>query len=80
MKLSASQRKAVPKSEFGLPAKKTAANPTGKGGFPMPDRRHAGIAKSYARQGVEKGTLSPSAEKKIDSKANAILGKAKGKK
>jgi len=33
--ISYGARKSLPKSEFALPSKKTAANPAGKGGYPI---------------------------------------------
>ena len=34
-KISYSARKSLPKSEFALPSHKTAANPAGKGAYPI---------------------------------------------
>jgi len=65
-KLSAQAKHHLPKSAFGLP---------GSEKYPMPDRRHAANAKARASQQVAKGNLSESAEKRIDAKANKILGK-----
>jgi hypothetical protein len=65
-KLSSKERNALPKSSFGE---------SGKRAYPMPDKSHAGNAKARAAQQVKKGNLSKSEEKKIDSKANKILGK-----
>lgn len=45
--------------------------------YPMPDASHAANAKARASQQVAKGNLSASAEKRIDAKANRILGKKK---
>ena len=67
-KLTAAKRKKVPKSEFGIPAKKK---------YPMPDRAHAANAKARASQMVKKGKLSEGDKKKIDAKANRILKKKK---
>ena len=64
--LTAAARKAVPKSEFGLP---------GRRGYPMPDRSHAANAKARATQMVKKGKLSASSAAKIRAKANRVLGK-----
>lgn len=74
-KLTTGARKAMPKSEFGLPAKKgkDGKNEAGRGAYPMPDRRHAAVAKSYAAKEEREGKLSKSAEKKIDAKANRKL-------
>lgn len=63
-KLTSGERKALPKSEFGLP---------GKRAYPMPDRSHAANAKARASQMEKAGKLSPSAKAKIDAKANKIL-------
>lgn len=69
-KLSSARRKALPKSDFGLP---------GKRAYPMPDRSHAANAKARAAQAVKAGRMSKSTEKKIDAKANRVLGKKRGK-
>ncbi len=66
--LSSADRKALPKSKFGLPGAKK---------YPMPDASHAANAKARATQQVKAGNLSPSSKAKIDAKANAVLGKKK---
>lgn len=66
-KLSAKQRKKLPKSEFAGPAKS----------YPVPDKAHAANAKARAAQQVKKGNLSPAAAARIDAKANRVLGKGK---
>jgi hypothetical protein len=65
-KLTAKTRKKIPAKEFGEPAKHA---------YPMPDKAHAANAKARAAQMVKKGKLSKPEEKKIDAKANKILGK-----
>ena len=80
MKLKAKQRKAIPKSKFGLPEKVGAGKPggrAGRGAYPMPDKAHAKNAKARASQQYNKGNLSASQKAKIDRKANKVL---KGKK
>lgn len=67
-KLSTKARKSLSKSEFGLPGSRK---------YPMPDRAHAANAKARATQQVKRGNLSKSAEKKIDAKANRVLGRGK---
>lgn len=67
-KLTTKKRKSLPKSEFGLPGRKA---------YPMPDRSHAANAKARATQMVKAGKLSAASKKKIDTKANRILGKKK---
>ncbi|MEB2554061.1 hypothetical protein [Burkholderia cenocepacia] len=65
-KLTTAQRKAMPKSDFGLPGKKA---------YPMPDASHAANAKARASQAVNAGRMSPATEKKIDAKADRVMGK-----
>jgi hypothetical protein len=65
-KLTTKARKALPKSDFGLPGKKA---------YPMPDKAHAVNAKARATQQVKAGNLSPSSKAKIVAKANKIIGK-----
>ena len=67
-RLTAKQRKAEPKSDFGLPSKAPD-----HGSYPMPDKAHARVAKSYASKEEHEGKLSKSEEKKIDAKADAKL-------
>ena len=66
--LTAAKRKKIPKKEFGLPGEKK---------YPMPDKSHARNAKARASEMEHKGKLSKSSEKKIDAKADSILGKKK---
>lgn len=64
-KLTTTARKAVPKSEFGLPGSRK---------YPMPDRSHAANAKARATQMVKRGKLSAASAARIREKANRILG------
>ena len=66
-KLTSAARKRIPKSEYGLPEKAP-----GPGSYPMPDRKHAAIAKGYAERNA-----TPPERKRIDAKANRILGKSR---
>lgn len=47
-RISYSARESLPKSEFALPAKKTTANPAGKGGYPIdtPNRARNALARA----------------------------------
>lgn len=63
--ITGARRKKLPKSDFGLPGEKK---------YPMPDKAHAANAKARATQQVKKGNLSESSKKKIDLKANKVLG------
>lgn len=65
MKLKASTRNALPRSEFGLPGARK---------YPINDRAHAANAKARATQQVNKGRLSASSAAHIRAKANRILG------
>lgn len=64
-KLDASERKAIPSGEFGLPGSRK---------YPMPDKSHAENAKARATQMVKKGKLSASSAAKIRAKADRLLG------
>ena len=66
-KLTAKARKALPKSAFAGPNRS----------YPVPDASHAANAKARASQAVKAGRMSPATEKKIDAKANKVLGKGK---
>lgn len=68
--LKAKQRKALPKTDFGLPGSRK---------YPMPDESHAINAKARAKQQVNAGNLSTSTAAKIDAKANKIIKSAGGK-
>jgi hypothetical protein len=65
-KLTKSKKKAEPSQEFGLPEQRK---------YPMPDASHARNAKARASQMEERGKLSASDKKKIDAKADKVLGK-----
>lgn len=65
-KLTSKARNALPKGAFGMPGKKA---------YPMPDKSHAANAKARAAQMVNKGKLAPATAKKIDAKANKVIGK-----
>lgn len=67
--LTAAKRKNVPKSEMGLPGNAQKGKGAVSGTYPMPDRRHAALAKSMAAK-----YASPGQRAKIDAKANRILG------
>lgn len=68
-KLTTSARKHLSKGTFGVPSKAP-----GSGSYPMPDRKHAAVAKGYAKR-----FASPAERKRIDAKANRILGKGKSR-
>jgi hypothetical protein len=63
--LSEKQRDKLPKSEFGLPEERK---------YPMPDKSHARNAKARASQAQDAGRITAAEEKKIDRKADKVLG------
>jgi uncharacterized protein involved in type VI secretion and phage assembly len=63
-------RQKLKKSQFGLPGKRK---------YPMPDAKHAALAKGRAKQQLKKGKLSRSAYEKIRAKANRVLSRGKQK-
>lgn len=65
MKLNAAARKDLPASEFAEPAERK---------YPIPDKRHAGLAKGRAAQMFEKGKISSGQKAAIDAKANREIG------
>lgn len=67
-KITTKARKALSKSEFALPAERK---------YPVDTKARAANAKARATQMEERGKLSPSEKKKIDAKANKVLGKGK---
>ena len=71
-KLSAGQRQKLPKKAFGLPGQGSGPKGAGSGSYPMPDKKHAAVAKGYAKR-----FASPAQRAKINAKANRILGKGK---
>jgi hypothetical protein len=68
-KLTSKARNALPASKFAGPDRS----------YPVPDKSHAANAKARASQAVHAGRMSKATERKIDSKANAVLGNAKKK-
>jgi hypothetical protein len=65
-KLTTAKKKSEPTKEFGLPEQRK---------YPMPDKSHARNAKARASQMEHEGKLSPADKRKIDRKANKVLGK-----
>ncbi len=63
-KLTAAQRKKLPKGKFALPGERK---------FPIPDAAHAANAKARATQQYDRGRLAKSTMQKIDAAANTVL-------
>jgi hypothetical protein len=63
--LSTRKRNSLSKSQFGLPEERK---------YPMPDKAHARNAKARAAQQEERGNLTAAEERKVDRKADRILG------
>jgi hypothetical protein len=74
-RLTAADRKRVPKAQMGLPAKATKKGGAVTGSYPMPDKAHAIAAKAFATR-----FATPAQRSMIDAKANDILGKTLHKK
>lgn len=70
-KLTAKQRQALPQSKFGLPGKGSGPKGAGSGSYPMPDKKHAALAKGFAKR-----FASPAQRATITTKANRVLGKS----
>lgn len=73
--LTTAQRKKLPRSYFGLPGRvdKNGENKSGEGAYPMPDRKHAILAKGFAAREEKAGRLSAANKAKIDAKADRII-------
>jgi hypothetical protein len=65
-KLTEKKRDSLPDSKFGLPEEHK---------YPMPDKAHARNAKARASQQQNAGRLTAAEEKKIDRKADRVLGR-----
>jgi hypothetical protein len=63
--LTQAKRDKLPKKDFGLP--KTES-------YPMPDRKHAALAETYATIEENKGKLSHTDAMRIRAKARQKLG------
>lgn len=74
-RLTAAQRKSIPKSQTGLPGKTTKKGGAVSGSYPMPDKAHARAAKSLAAR-----YATPAQRAKIDAKADKMLGSSKKRK
>ena len=66
-KLTTKDRKELPKKDFALPEDKR---------FPIDDKAHARNAKARSVQSVKAGNLSKADKKKVDAKADKVLGKS----
>ena len=64
--LSTDKRKKLPDSKFAEPDKRK---------FPIEDKAHARNAKARASQAQNAGRISKAEEKKIDRRADKVLGK-----
>ena len=64
--LSTEARDKLPKSKFAEPDKRA---------YPIEDKPHARNAKARAAQQVKAGRMSKAEEKRIDAKADKVLGK-----
>lgn len=72
-KLNAAARKSIPKSQMGLPGNATKKGGAVSGSYPMPDAKHAAVAKAYAKR-----FASPAQQAVINAKANKVIKAAGG--
>lgn len=63
--LSAKKRSKLPSKDFGLPKERK---------YPVENKSHARDAKSRASEEEHKGHITKAQERKIDRKANKVLG------
>jgi hypothetical protein len=68
-KLTAAQRRNIPKSQMGVPGKSTKKGGAVSGSFPMPDKKHARAAIMLS------GHAAPAKRAAIKAKARRILAK-----
>lgn len=74
-KITTARRKALPKSEFGLPAK-AKKGPRGgapRGAFPIDTKARAMNAKARARQQLDDGNITRAEFDQIIARANRVL-------
>lgn len=64
-KLTSKERKALPAKDFAGPGRS----------YPVEDKSHARNAKARASQAEHAGRMSKGEERKIDRKADKVLGK-----
>lgn len=64
-KLTAAKRNKLPGKTFGLPGLRK---------YPMPDEKHAALAKSFAKKELNRGNLTEAQYNTIVTKANRKLG------
>jgi hypothetical protein len=65
-RLTEKKRDSLPDSKFGLPEEHK---------YPMPDKAHARNAKARASQQQNAGRITAAEERKIDRKADRVLGR-----
>ncbi|MDE2097971.1 MAG: hypothetical protein KGL39_12030 [Patescibacteria group bacterium] len=63
-RLTAAERRRLPKRDFGLPKERK---------YPEQDRRHAGLAKGRAKLELRRGVISRAEYDEIVRKANKVL-------
>ena len=66
-KLTSEARRRLPAAEFAGPGRS----------YPVPDASHARNAKARASMAEHEGHISPGEEKRIDAKADRVLGRSR---
>jgi hypothetical protein len=73
--LDAAKRAKLPARKFGLPEKaRSTEAKKDTGNYPMPDKAHARNAKARASQQQKAGNLTRDEMKRIQRKADKVLG------
>lgn len=73
--LNAKQRKALPKSKFGLPSRANSSEGKARSGsFPMPDKAHAEAALRLVGRSEKAGNITARQAAEVRAKAHRILG------
>ncbi|WP_267421447.1 DUF6582 domain-containing protein [Methylobacterium sp. GC_Met_2] len=65
-KLTSDEREDIPKAKYALPEERK---------YPVEDKPHARNAKARAAQQEKAGNLSKADRKRVDAKADQVLGK-----
>jgi hypothetical protein len=69
-KLTMAERRKLPKSDFAVPSKAPGA-----GSYPMPDAKHAAVAKGFAKMhGGPTGAVAKKAKQKGFAKGGPVRG------
>jgi len=68
------KRSKMKKKDLGLPQRSVKGEPGAVGTYPMPDKKHAAVAKAFAKRNLARGRLTQEQYDQIVAKANEKLG------